>query len=177
MRRLPKIAAMIASLLVGQAAAAQDELLTPGASVQPAAATEIGAAVSSCLEAVAADGVDEARLAADGWQAAKAAIGDRPLSSDSLGFYGRSGGKVLLMATRGKAKHPTCVALARVERKEIFSVVAAHISSDLQLKPFKESAGQSMWLHSNRAVELAARGDGAAPSVRVAVVYVSGEKK
>jgi hypothetical protein len=142
--------------------------------MKPASVDEIRAAVATCLSAVSAEGLDEARITADGWQAAKL-NGASGAPVKELRFFGRSAGNVLLVTLAGKSA--TCMATARIGGNEAFPAVADRISADLQLKPFKTVPGENTWLQRGRAVQLTATGSEAAPSVRAAVIFVSGEKK
>jgi hypothetical protein len=160
--------------MAGAPSAAQDMLPAASGKMKPAAVDEIGAAVSTCLGAISAEGLDESRIAADGWQAAKL-TGASGAPVMELRFFGRSAGNVLLVTLASKSA--TCMATARIDRKESFLAVADRISADLQLKPFKTVPGESTWLQRGRAVQLSATGSEAAPSVRAAVLFVSGEKK
>jgi hypothetical protein len=138
-------------------------------SVEPAA---IIAAAQSCSNAVTTEHVDEQRLTADRWVRSQPSEDGRQVDTP-LRFFSRD--SLLLTTMAGEA---TCAILARIDSVRGFAAVRDGLTAAFG-QPFQsERSGTTRWLlPEHRAAQLDPAGSRDRPSVRIAVIHMSGNSQ
>jgi hypothetical protein len=145
------------------------------AQLQPATGAELERAIASCLKAAHANGVDLQSLAADGWQPATMERDGKTIAAGGL-FGHRDSNAVLLVPPEAGAPK-LCAVMARVGSADQFATTASGISKALGTEPASKEATEYKWLRRPQAVDLAATGSAAAPSLRIAIIPLGPEQK
>jgi hypothetical protein len=158
-------------ICVAASAAAQNA----SSGLKTASIADISAATSACIASVGPAGTDEKILLAQGWR--KATVSSKgKIVATPLSIYGRKNADVVLMTAPGTAASGLCTVTARVEAGG-YAAVAQALSELVKKPPFKSTPAESTWLVGPTAVQLAATGDSAKPSVRVSVLHVAEKSK
>jgi hypothetical protein len=169
MRAFAKLFRLTFALVALPAAAAGQG---PSSGLPPVSPQAIVAAAQSCSNAVESGQLDERRLTDDRWVRSLPSGGDRPVDTE-LHFFSRDS----LMATT-MAGEATCVILARLESVRGFAAVRDGLTAAFG-QPFRSDRnGMTQWsLTGDRAAQLDPSGSRDRPSVRIAVIHMSGNSQ
>jgi hypothetical protein len=159
---------VIASAALPAAATAQGL----GSGLPPVPLATIVAAAQSCGNAVTTDHLDEQRLTDDRWVRSEPSADGRPVDTP-LHFFSRD--SLLLTTMAGEA---TCVVLARIESVRDYPAVRDGLTASFG-QPFRSDRnGTTQWmLPEHRAAQLDSTGSRDRPSVRIAVIHMSGNSQ
>ena len=146
------------TLAVPAAAPAQGPTSSLRASEPPA----IVAAAQSCLAAVTPEGLDEARLTADGW-----GRGSMSGGGGELIIFSR--GDVLLLSTPGTS---FCAVTARLRNMRAFPELSQALVAAFGRPSQSEANGTQMWLWEDaKVMRVEATGSRERPAVRIAIMH------
>ena len=135
----------------------------------PVAPAAIVAAAQSCSSAVTTDHLDEQRLRNDRWVLGNVSDHGRPADTP-LRFFSRD--SLMLINLSGEA---TCVILARLESRQDFATVRDGLTAAFGQPSRSDADGTTIWvLPEDRAAQLDPAGSREEPSVRIAVIHMSG---
>jgi hypothetical protein len=171
---LLKSVLLVAALTLPAAASAQQ------ASLQPASAGDVAAAVSSCWSAVGASGVDPAKLQAAGWSAASAVDKDGKSVALPMGVYGKTGANAVIITNPAASGESLCTVVARVTPTQVNTTIStvkqALVAVDPSVKAARDEGG-IVFLALPRLAMLNATGSKEKPGMRIVVGYQNPEKK
>jgi hypothetical protein len=149
-------------------------------SLQPASASDIAAAVSSCWGAVSVSGVDPAKLQAAGWSAASAVDKDGKSVALPMGVYGKTGANAVIITNPGESGESLCTVVARVTPSQVNTTIStvkqALVAVDPSVKAARDEGG-IVFLALPRLAMLNATGSKERPGMRIVVGYQNPEKK
>ncbi|GAA4217666.1 hypothetical protein GCM10022253_16690 [Sphingomonas endophytica] len=143
----------------------------------PASPEEIVAGVRSCVVSVGPAGLDQARLAADGWSKASISSKDGKPVESPLIVYGK-GRLMMVSTTPARGTSQLCTVMADIGSVSAFPGIQAAMANAYGA-PFKDDGKGEQFFAApdHRYIDLASTGNNDRPSIRAAVVYVSRESK
>ena len=174
MATLRKTALFLATLALPAAASAQKTGL------QPASASDIASAVSSCWAAVGAQGVEPAKLQAAGWTSASAVDKQGKSIELPMGVYGKTGANAVIVTNPGQAGESLCTVVAAVTPSQLNTTISTVKQALLAVDPTVKAArddGGIVFLALPRLAMLNATGSKEKPGMRIVVGYQNPEKK
>lgn len=137
----------------------------PASSLRPSEPAAIVAAAQSCRAAVTPEGLDEARLTADGWGRGSVSGGD-----NGLIIFGR--GDVLLLSTPGTS---FCAVTARLRNMRAFPELSQALVAAFGRPSQSEANGTQTWLWEDaKVMRVEATGSRQSPAVRIAIMHTGG---
>jgi hypothetical protein len=147
-----------------------------GATRPPASRDEIMAGVRSCAAGLTATGLDEVKLAGDGWSKGSITNKGKPVALDLI-LYGK--GNLMLMSAKVPAgKTPICTITARIATVTEYPAIQAAFAAAYGAPVKDDGKGEQLFISpDHRIIDLASTGSNNEPAVRVAVGPVIQETK
>lgn len=148
-----------------------------GAQMKEASADQIAAAARSCVAATTAQGIDMARLQADGWRPGSMAGADKKAVETPLQFLTRPGSNPMILLNGLEAGKP-CNVLARIKSVSAAPAITREVGQALGGEQLRSSSqSEAIWRVDSVLVVVQASGSVDKPALRLSTIYVPPEKK
>ena len=147
--------------------------LGQAAGLKPVGPATVAAAAASCAASLTPTGMDEKRLAEDGWRRANLNSKDGAAVDSPLRIYARGNVVMLLTPDALKSVIDDCLLMARIESEQAYGQIVAATQASLKGRVIKEDKGSTSWMLPNRkGARIERTGSADKPAVRVSVIHL-----